>query len=801
MRLEPDNPEKHLTPAPAIPRLPVIAGGLIILLATFAAYGPALSGGILWDDDRYVTENPLLFAGDGLWRIWTSPRESPQYYPLVFSSFWLEAHLWGLSTFGLHIVNVALHAINAILLGFVLRRLRVPGAWLAGAVFALHPVQVESVAWITERKNVLSGLFYLMSLLAYLRFVDRGRWGAYALSLVLFVCAILSKTVTCSLPVAILLCQWWRSNRLGRREVLGILPFFIIGVPLGLMTVWLEKHHVGAIGEDWQLSVLERGLVAGRALWFYAGKLVWPAKLVFNYPRWHIDAWAWWQYLYPAGFLVVVALLWGVRRRIGKGPLFAVAFFAITLTPALGFFDVYPFRYSFVADHFQYHASMGLIVLAAAAVTRALRRLPGVRGVAVMSPARLVFLLPLLCGALTHRQASLYADAETLWRRTIADNPSSWLARYNLALLLVRGQEQDDERVAQAQAHLRTVLDLNPRSAAAHRSLAIIAGKRGDPNGAMDHFRAALDIRPDDPEALYNMAKELIRVGDVAGAIRAYEACLASDPECAPAHNNLGRIFLERGDRQRAAMHFDLALQAGPWYAPALHNQGMVHESKGHYGEAIAYYYRALAADRTLVDSWFRMGVCLRAGGDLAGAALAYREAIKLRPTHADALADLAAMAHDAGRLEEAAQGYRRVLELNPHDQAVRHNLSLAYQQLERYADAAAVLEQGVRLQPDDPDAIHNLAQLLAGCPQRNVRDGPRAVALALKVVQTRGSPQALRTLAAAYAEVRDYDRAAESAEKALELARSLGLADLEEQLARQLREYHVLLRSSPGVP
>jgi hypothetical protein len=359
-----------------------IAAAALVLLA-LAAYAPVISGGFIWDDDAYVTENATLRSVDGLRRIWFEPIASPQYYPLVFTTFWAEYRMWGLSPAGYHLTNVLLHGFNGVLLWFGLRALRAPAPWLIAAVFVLHPVHAESVAWVTERKNVLSGLFYLAAALAYFRFSppEAGdtrhphRWGWYFVALGLFVCALLSKTVTATLPAALLLMLWWRRGSVRWRDVVPLAPFFLAGVVLGLYTVWLEKHHVGATGQDWTLSPVDRCLVAGRALWFYAGKLGWPADLSFIYPRWSVDAGAAWQYVYPVAVVVVLVGLWVARRRVGLGPLVACLFFAGTLFPALGFFDVYPMRFSFVADHFQYLASAGLLACLVAAGQAAMRRL------------------------------------------------------------------------------------------------------------------------------------------------------------------------------------------------------------------------------------------------------------------------------------------------------------------------------------------------------------------------------------------------------------------------------------------
>jgi len=312
---------------------------IILLFLVVIAYIPACQGDFIWDDNRYVSENPVLWRQGGLRDIWFHPTATIQYYPLVFTSFWLEYRVWGLFPGGYHGVNIILHGLNAGLLWLLLRRLQIPFPWLAAAIFALHPVHVESVAWITERKNVLSGFFYLIAFLAYLRFSppeepipERGRWGWYAVALFAFAAALFSKTVTCSLPAVLVLVYWWKRSWPTRREIFALLPMFALGLVLAMHTSKMEREWVGAAGEDWNFTPVERCLIAGRALWFYVGKLLWPYPLIFNYERWHIDAQQPWQYLYPLGILVVLGILaWPLTRlplpkvltplrRLGKGP-------------------------------------------------------------------------------------------------------------------------------------------------------------------------------------------------------------------------------------------------------------------------------------------------------------------------------------------------------------------------------------------------------------------------------------------------------------------------------------------------
>ena len=341
--------------------------GLLLVAATFLAYRPAWNGQPVWDDDAHMTK-PELRSAAGLCRIWTQLGATQQYYPLVHTVFWLEHRLFGNATPGYHLLNILLHFFSALLLVTILRRLGIPGkaAWLAGGIFALHPVMVESVAWITELKNTLSGVFSLGAALAYLKFDSERDKKHYAIALLFFLFGLLSKSVIVTLPAALLVVFWWKRGRIGwKRDVAPLLPFFAIGIISGVFTAWVERRYFGAEGSDFNLAFIDRCLIAGRAVWFYLYKLLWPANLIFIYPRWHIDATAVWQYLFPAAFLLAAVLFWRLRSR-SRTPLAVLLYFTITLFPALGFFNVYPFRYSFVADHFQYLACIGPIAAAAA---------------------------------------------------------------------------------------------------------------------------------------------------------------------------------------------------------------------------------------------------------------------------------------------------------------------------------------------------------------------------------------------------------------------------------------------------
>lgn len=518
------------------------AAGLLIVAASVAAYLPALSAGFIWDDPDYVVNNPNLRDGAGLVRTWTAPTSVPQWYPLVFTTFWLEYQLWGLWASGYHLTNVLLHALGAVLLWRVLLRLGLPGraAVLGALLWSLHPVQVESVAWITERKNTLSLVFYLLAWLALLR-VDWGRpWAAWtgrelgwwALGLGAFLLALLSKTVTASLPAAVLLYVYWKHGKVTGRAAVAMLPLFVVGLVSGLFTAHLERTHVVAEGPEWDFTWYERCLIAGRAVVFYLWTLVWPVNLAFIYPRWEIDAGVWWQWVFPAVVLAGLVGLWLGRRRLGRGPFAAAAFYVGTLLPALGFLNVYPHRYSFVADHFQHLASLAPLGLAGLLLAR--------------WPTAASGTLLAVLGVLTLLQTRIYRDPLTLWTDTLQKNPRSWMVHINLGLT-------HHELMQQART---------PTERAFHEQ------KR------FEFMLSARELAPLLPETHWNAGLALERRGRLEEARAAFEAAIAADPTFARAHNSLAQLDLAAGELEKARLGFETAVRLQPAFPLAQFNLG-----------------------------------------------------------------------------------------------------------------------------------------------------------------------------------------------------------------------------------
>lgn len=539
------------------PRLKVALLALLLVGGTIVAYLPALEAGFVWDDDDYVTANPLLAASDGLSRIWFSMDAPSQYVPMVYSALRLEYAFFGLEPFGYHLVNVLLHAGNALLVWGLLARLGVPGAWFAGAVFALHPVHVESVAWVTELKNLLSLLFSLASLWAWLRFLESGKGASsylYGCSLLLYLPALLSKATACTLPAAQLLLVWLRGERVGVRRIAQVLGFVALGGAMGLVAIFWEATHQGTLGERFSLSPLEALLVASRASWFYLSKLLWPTQLTFSYPKFEIDVSDPFHYGWLLAGLALLYALWRARERIGRGPLVAMLFFVATLSPLLGFIPLFTFWYTYVADHYQYVASLGPIALFAGIAV------PWARGHLGPNLAALLALLVLgVLGALSFEQSRIYESRETLWRDTIAKHPGSWMAYTNLGRFLL-----NEERFEESLVAYRGALALRPETFRAHVGMARARLRLGARALALAHLEQAIGIEPDSYSARIMLGDFYAHEGDWERAVAEYRETIRIRPRRAQPHYLLGQSLQRLGRDEEARRHLLRALELDP---------------------------------------------------------------------------------------------------------------------------------------------------------------------------------------------------------------------------------------------
>ena len=556
---------------------------LILAVVTILAYQPAWHGGVLWDDEPHIG-GPELRTLDGLRRIWFVPRTTQQYYPLLHTSFWLQQRLLGDSTTGYHIVNLLLHIGCVVLVLRILRRLRIPGAELAAIIFALHPVNVETVAWIAERKNTLSALFALAATLWYLKFDETRSRRGYAFALGLFFLGLLSKAAIVTMPLALLAIFWWKRGTISwRRDVVPLIPLFFFSAASGLMTRWVEYGNIASRASILALSPIDRCLIAGRAFWFYLWKLLWPSNLMFVYPRWEINATVWWQYIFPLAVLVLLALLWSLRRW-SRAPLAGVLVYIVLLLPSLGFANIYFFLYSFVADHWQYLACLGIITPCASGIVLLAGQLKSwqawfERGTTVVLAGTL-FLL-------TWQQSRMYSNAETLYRTTIARNPACWLAYGHLVDILYQ-----ENRIAEAMNLFREELRIEP--AEAHYNLGFALLRKGRTSEAIDQYEKALLINPDYADVRNNLASALVMTGRFSEAIDQCNEALRIDPGSSEAHDNLGNALAQTGRASEAIDHYKQTLRMNPNSSDAHSNLGAALALTGRMSEAIEELKSAL---------------------------------------------------------------------------------------------------------------------------------------------------------------------------------------------------------------
>jgi tetratricopeptide (TPR) repeat protein len=654
-------------------------GGLAIAALVLAVYYPTLNNGFISDDMFYVRENQKLASWGGLKDIWFKIGATPQYYPLVHTFLWMEYHAWDLDPRGYHAVGMVVHAANALLLWWLLKRLEVPGAWLGAALFAVHPVEVETVAWASEQKNLFGATFALGSILAFLSFRPAAErpaanrpWAIYALSIVLYMAALFCKTVTITTPAVLLVIYWWKLGRITRRELLPLAPFFVVGAALASITVWMERSVVGATGPQWNHTFVERLLIAGRAVWFYAGKLVWPYPLSFVYERWRIDASDWWQYLYPVAALALLIALWALRHRIGRGPLAAALIFGGVLMPALGFFDVYPFLFSFVADHYQYHASMAFLAAISAGGVLLAQRFPLQHTWLALVCATGIFTLLVV---VAHSETYAYKDNESLIRHGMARCPQAWAVQFRYATLL-----SQERNYAGALEHYREALRLFPEHPAIHTSIGDTLASLGRSDDAIAEYHRALnaELHPIDRSAAhYRLANVLIKANRKADAIQQLRAAIQHDPEHTLAIHNLGILLMEQGDLAGAIEQFRAVIKIDPtavasWQALA---EGL--EAHGQPREALTTLHSAVKLLPNDAGLHLQLGKLLLASGDHKQAERELRTSLRLEPT-ADAHNLLGVTLGAQGNLAAAIDQFQAALRIAPEHGGAAANLQNA---------------------------------------------------------------------------------------------------------------------------
>ncbi|MBL4702073.1 MAG: tetratricopeptide repeat protein [Phycisphaeraceae bacterium] len=663
--------EPLLTHPNPSPNRHLLKAGLLVLLAVIA-YTPSLSNGFIWDDDGYVQANPNLQNVQGLIRIWTVRGATPQYYPLVHSTFWAEYQCWKLWAPGYHSTNLVLHITASLLWWWLLVSLGLKRiAWLAATIFALHPIHVETVCWITERKNVLSLVCYLLAALSYLHFANRPRphfrrqWVWYFVALIFFISALLSKTVTTTFPAAMVLVLWVRQcsssdslktviKRLPWKHVGLLVPFFILGIMLSRITLSMETTEVGARGAAWDQNLLERIIIYGRVVLFYAQKVIFPDVFMFNYPRWDITSHNFLLYLFPFAAVIIGVVFWTLRKRITLWPLAGYLFTVGTLLPASGLFDVYPMRFSYVADHFAYHATMGIIASAAAALYLLTQRFNAITRRTFFA---VIFALLMVQ---TMRYTPAYANWFTLFSDTLNKNPNSWMA-YNYrgaAWEKLYDHTQHPQALQNAYDDYQQGLEHHQQFAQLHANYASVLIKKGEPQNAIAPLQIALKLQPDLPQG----------------------------------HYWFGLALRQTDQLPQAAKHFQEAVSLFPAYVSAWHYLGRTLQNLNHIDPAIH----------------------------------AYQQAITLRPHAIGAYQELGLLMLNQKHYAKAQPYFEQVLKIRPNEPAAWWSLGLTRYMLSDTASAIELLEKAMAQSPDNA-LKYDLAWILVTCPEPQFKNRDKA--------------------------------------------------------------------------
>lgn len=538
---------------------------VLVLLGT-VAYLPAMRGGFIWDDVTiYILDNHLLAEWDGWYTPWVTTLTA-DYYPLAYSTFWVDWQLWGEDTLGYHVENLLLHLGTAGAIWWTLRLLNVPASWLAALIFTVHPVNVETVAWISQRKSLLAALFGFVALGAFIQFKRSSRKRWYVLALFAFLLSLAGKPSLITLPVVLLLLAWWQRGRIARSDVLWAAPFFLLSAAFGVIGVWFQSQQVLMDTVVREQNLAARLVTATWCVWFYLGKALLPWNLSFVYPRWEMNMASPLTYLPAVALAVLVGVLLWKRNSWGRTFLFALGFYLITLLPALGLVDVYFWRYSYVADHYQYQSIIAVIALVCGGMARMISR-KNIPRRNVWPAAAAVGVVAVLC-VLTWRQATAYASEETLWRDTLAKNPQAWMAHNNLAnLLLQRGD------FGEAAEHYQAALEIDPTAIEPLLSLARMQAQQGEHDQAIELLLMSQSKLADTGDVRLALAEVLADAGRMEEAKKYCEEAIRTLPNAARAHVVMANILADEGDLNGAKQHFLKSLSLDPGQAAA--HQGL----------------------------------------------------------------------------------------------------------------------------------------------------------------------------------------------------------------------------------
>lgn len=710
--------------------------GVLLVVLACVVYLPVLHATLIWDDSFMVTDNKMLRSASGLYDIWFTNKPA-DHIPVTLSALWLQYQLWGTNPLGFHVVNVLLHALGAVLLWRVLLQLRLPGAWLAAAVFALHPVCAASAAWVSEQKNTVSLVFYLWTVLCYLRFEEKPSRKNYALALIVFVFTLLTKGSVVVLPAVLTVLIWWKNRVLTKGDMLRLAPFFVTAFAEAMAAIWFQNHR--AIGGEMIQDLNRAGqlIAATRAVWFYLWKAWVPWNITVIYPQWTIDWRSILEYSPALAIIAVLAVAWRFRATWGRHVLFALLAFIVTLFPVMGFFNMYFLVFSRVADHWQYLAMLVSIPFAVCGMVYLVRKW---KWPAPMSAGIAVLILTFLSIS-TWMRASVYQNEETLWTDTIHRNPNAWMAYNNLGNA-IGAKQKTDESIAIYEKAVALKADF----ADAHSNLgnALVAkyeelkssnkAKAEESlDKAVEHLQKAVMIQPQMANFHFNYAIALVDKGRVDEGIKEYEEAIKIRGGFADCRNNLANALLKANRPKEALGQALLAVQINPSSAEGHYNAGSAYHALGEVDHAKKEFETALSLRSNLTSAHYECGMMLAMSGRFEEALPHFQSFVREHPNDESGHGSLGNVFAAMHRREEAIAEYQTALKLNPTDGQTENNLANVYMESDKIPEALEHYARSVQLHSDDSGTHANYALALVRAGKKAEAEAEFREALRLK--------------------------------------------------------------------
>ncbi len=719
---------------------------ITLVAAVLVSYIPAMRGGFIWDDDTLITANPLLQRAHDVASLWLTGK-TPDYLPLTSSMFWLEWHWFGASPGGYHVVNIVLHAAGVLGVWGVLCSLDVTSPFIVAMLFAITPINAATVAWISEGKNTLSLIFYAASTWTWLAFDERrgNRWLFYALSILCFLLALLSKASGIALPLVFLACAWWRRAKLTKSDVLATLPFFALSTVFSVITIVFQRHNIAR--HLLHISPLPARLldIGHLYAWYWIHTLLpWPLMMI--YPSAPVQITSPWPWIIDAAVMALFYAAWKHRDQPapgntddtltetpilqpqaswGRGTLLALVSSLVLLLPILGIVPMSFMIFSRVSDHFVYLASIPILALAVATAARFLPRSVWHGAAACIT---------LVAAMMTWQRAGVMAHTQTLWKDNLAKNPHAWVAHSNLGNADFRAG-----RIKAADRHFTASAALYPYDQRTEFNLGVTRYTLGDIDGAIQHQHRALELDPAYPSPHNSLGLIYYGRGQYRRAQREYEKALALDPDLAETHNNLGVLLVKEGQIEEAIDQYREALRLRPYYRDAFNNLANLLILSNHDRQARALCLQAVRNRTNWAPGWYNLGC---------------------EEQH-------------LGKLDQAARDVTRSLALAPHDAEGWNTLGRIEDERNHPDAALTAYKASTTADPGYAQGWNNQAWIMATSRVASLRNGALAVTLAEKAVALTNGRIAtnIDTLAAAQAEKGDFERAVSTERIALATA------------------------------